>query len=803
MKKVFILFYICVITCIFGCTEGKNHKGAPYNYLGNDVTTLLKVSHPDQLKTDLKANGLLNKTSEPILAFITSSEILSNWKSQTPFYFSAKGSGETASIVFAQAIDTLSFSVDSIPNATIENITVKERLLKKIVLNKDSLFTAIKDSVTIFSTSRQSLLSILEQKEHKLDSELKKLFLLPQEGDLIKTGITHLYLENISGAKKMVTSQAMQILPDGLQISGIVKSKDSSLIDAFKGQLPQISKIASILPSDFSAANGFTFSDTEVLIHSLKKYKQDTTVTVAHPVVETLTEIAEVQLKEGSALVMSSIDMSQSLAAIELDIIAIETFRDITIFEDNLYRSIASSFDPLVSSEKYPYLMMIDTYVVCTSSIAAAKSIISAFQNKNVLEKTAYFKVVNGQMLSTSSLYALGQGAAVSKITNAVFNTDAPVKATNKYPLAVLQYSYDATFAHLNFIAKEISQSEQVYGTVSQKFSVALSQQILGSPQFFTNHRTHGKDVVVQDITSTLHLFSISGKKLWSKKLDGPILGKINEVDLYRNGKKQLAFATRNTFYILDRNGNTVAPFPLKFKDEITQPLAVFDYDSNRTYRFVITQGNTLFMYNSKGKTLKGFTFKKTKTPLVFSPQHVRLANKDFIVLAEENGKATFLSRTGKERIKVNKTFDFSTIPVQKEGTKFVIISADKKKHTITTSGGLTTQDNKTSNAYYFKTLGKTKVTLDDNLLRINNVLIELPFGMYSEPQLINHNKNTFIAVTDMQEHKVYLFDKSRKPVAGFPVFGTTESRLTTMGKKLLLVTTGSDKEMVCYQVNE
>ena len=51
--------------------------------------------------------------------------------------------------------------------------------------------------------------------------------------------------------------------------------------------------------------------------------------------------------------------------------------------------------------------------------------------------------------------------------------------------------------------------------------------------------------------------------------------------------------------------GKNVDQFPLMFKDEITQPLAVFDYDKQRNYRFLITQNKNLLMYDSKGKAVK------------------------------------------------------------------------------------------------------------------------------------------------------------------------------------------------------
>jgi hypothetical protein len=802
MKKVFILVWIGMVTCIFSCSEGANSKGEPYNYVLPETDYILKVTNPAQLKTDLKANELLDTASNPIVAFISTSEILSAWKSQEPFYFSAIGEGASAQIVFTRVRDALNFSVDSIPNVVVEKSIEGKLLLQKITLNNDSLFTAIKDSVHIFSNNRASLISVLQQKEHSHDNALEKLLLLPEEGELIKNGMTYLYPETISAVNKLWTSQTIHLLPDGIQISGIVKSKDSTIIDVFKGQAPQESKIIELLPADFSTAIGFSFSDAALLLKNLKRHRNDTTLTAEHPLFETIMEVAEIKLKEGQALLMPSLDIAQSMSSLSSDLLEMETFRDVTIFESSLHKTITSSFTPLLSQDSFPYLFILDAFVVCTSSVTTAHDIISAFQNKNVLGKTTYYSILNAQLLSSSSLYVLGQGTEVSAISYALLDFNGVEKANSNYPLGVLQYSYDTSFAHLNFVTKEIVSSKQISGTVSQKFTTKLEQPILGVPKFFTNHRTRGQDVVVQDMSNTLHLFSISGKKSWSTKIDGAILGEINEIDILRNGKKQLAFATEKTFYILDRNGKAVAPFPMKFNDKITQPLAVFDYDNSRKYSFLITQGKEVYMYDSKGKMVQGFTFKKTSSPLVFPPKHIRLGSKDFIVLTEENGKATFLSRTGKERIKINETFDFSEIPIQKEGLSFVIIATDDKKHTISTSGKKSTQTLDISGGYYFKTLGKTKVTLDDNLLRINGVLVELPFGRYSEPQLINHNRNTYISVTDLQEKKVYAFGKNRKLVEGFPVYGAAEGRLASSGTKLLLVTKGSDSEILCYQVN-
>ena len=213
-------------------------------------------------------------------------------------------------------------------------------------------------------------------------------------------------------------------------------------------------------------------------------------------------------------------------------------------------------------------------------------------------------------------------------------------------------------------------------------------------------------------------------------------MGKINEVDSFRNGEKQIAFTTPSKFYIIDKNGKDVSSFPINFKDKITQPLSVFDYDNNRKYRFVIVQGNEILMYDSQGKVVSGFRFKKAKSEIVLPAEHIRIGNKDYILVAEKNGKLNILSRTGTSRISVGKTFNFSENPIEREGSSFVVVTKENEKNSINTSGKVSTQKLNVADNYYFTTLGNTKVTLDDNLLRIDGKLAELPLGITQNPRL-------------------------------------------------------------------
>ena len=507
-------------------------------------------------------------------------------------------------------------------------------------------------------------------------------------------------------------------------------------------------------------------------------------------------------MADGNAVVLKSIDPAITDPEFKRFTSEAGDFRDITLYNFSESATLFDVFTPLIDPIAPQFAFQWGDFFVFTETETAAQQLITVYTNGTTLAKTQYYENSATELSESSSFIIYDLQGTIGPWIAPFLN--AKSSQLNKFPLAVMQLSYDRDFAHINLVCKEVSQQQQSTGLITQVFSKQLDAMILGEPQFFSNHRTRGKDVVVQDIQNRLYLISASGSVLWKKQLDGPILGEVQEVDILRNGKKQLALVTPNTFYILDRNGKSVAPFPKKYKNKITQPLAIFDYDNKRNYRFVITQGKEVFMYDRDGKTVSGFTFKKAGSNIVLPPQHIRMGNKDYLLIAEKNGKLNILSRVGKERIKVNKVFAFSETPVLREGQSFVIIDKENTRHSISQSGKVTSEKLKVSENFWYAIRGGTKITLDDNLLRVNGKLVELPFGVYSEPNLCVSNRKTYVVVTDIQEKKVYVLDKSGKLMNGFPVYGSGQASMgdAKNNDKNALVVKGNDNEVLLYSLD-
>ncbi|MCW8981688.1 MAG: hypothetical protein OQJ83_09910 [Altibacter sp.] len=812
------IFLVLMALLVWGCGDSASDKKELIDFVPKDPVLVISIGNSsagqaafETFKRDLASNNLFSayKNTQPYRYFSEANSLLHHLKpaSQSLFCINTPTDSTTVYTFITRHTPQL-FKTDSLKNISVETLTYNNISLQRVTLNDQVAFTAVQDSIFIASSSQTVLQQILEGTTEK-DPTFKKIATLNSGGEVTTMLRAETVALNDSTLVNFASWTALetQFTPDGIAATGVALARDSvpQLLSVFKGLLPRQNEIAKVIPKDAVGAVSFTYNDAEQFYNNLRTFNGVENTSTVNPLFESVNEIGLIQLSESKAIALKSIDPMLTEESLLKYMSEHSSFREETISSFSEPALFTDAFAPLVNDIAPVFVFQLDQFFIFSESEAAAQEIITAFHSNTVLQKSGYFERATAQLSTSSSLLIYKMNGAISTAIASFFNpavkSEIASVSPKNFPFAALQFSYDRDFAHVNLVCKELSKGIENPGGITQQVSAQLDYELLGPPQLFSNHRTQGTDIVVQDIRNTLYLISESGKILWTKNLEGPILGKVHEVDLLRNGKKQLAFVTKNTFHVLDRNGNAVAPFPLKFKDNITQPLAVFDYDNNRKYRFLVTQGKNVLMYDSSGKIVNGFTFKKAKTDIVLTPQHIRMGNKDYIVIAESNGTLNILSRVGKPRVNVSKKFDFSELPIAEEDNAFVVIEKDRSKIKIDQNGKTSTQTLDVSSSYSFLIEGTTKVTMDDNKLRINGKLIELPFGIYSRPEVFNANRETYVSVTEMQENKVYVYTKAGKLLNGFPVFGSSIARLGNASKKGAnsLVVQGGPKEVVIY----
>jgi len=426
--------------------------------------------------------------------------------------------------------------------------------------------------------------------------------------------------------------------------------------------------------------------------------------------------------------------------------------------------------------------------------------VISNHLNKNTLETLYAYQNIQKSLSDEASFQTNFDAQSLANTLNELFRTTLKKEDLSPYKRSAIQLVKDDHIVHVNGILQK-SKSKQSKTQITEEFSLMLPNDILMDPVFVTNHRSKEKEILTQDVANNLYLISNKGVVLWKRKLNGAVLGKVQQVDLYRNGRLQLAFATPNTMYVVERNGENVDGFPLKTKDEITQPLAIFDYDKQRNYRFLITQNTTLSMYDSKGESVEGFKYEASK-PIGTAPKHFRIRGKDYIVFSAGN-ELKLLDRRGNIRIKVKERINFSGESIYFYKSLFTTTNKKGDLVQINTKGNVSRQSLGLDRKHDITSSSKTLVTRSDNQLSIKSNTLNLEYGNYSAPQLFYLRDKIYITITDLQAQKVWLFDSQAKPFTNMPVFGSSAIDLANADADYALefVTKSDSNSLLLYQL--
>lgn len=183
------------------------------------------------------------------------------------------------------------------------------------------------------------------------------------------------------------------------------------------------------------------------------------------------------------------------------------------------------------------------------------------------------------------------------------------------------------------------------------RWTSTIDAPVTWGPFLVKDHLSRTRQVLVQDERNRLSLIACTGKVLWQRELDGPILGEVHQVDRYKNGKLQLLLNTAGRIHLIDRNGRDVEHFPVVLPEAASTGLNVFDYEGRKEYRVLVpTVEAQLLNYDLNGRPVEGWKPPRTPNTCDVPVQFIRLRGKDHLVLVDHGGRVTVLDRRGEPR---------------------------------------------------------------------------------------------------------------------------------------------------------
>ncbi|WP_027137635.1 RNA polymerase beta'' subunit family protein [Gaetbulibacter saemankumensis] len=808
--RLFCLSLLFILA--ISCTNTSPNRIYLVDYIPENTSVIIKSSNIEDLKSSIKNSDFI-KTFSKTNAYKNLDSSLQNIKLLKP-------SGDLL-ICFKEQKKQLQYAIitkyhkdlfvsDSTTKYESEVFKFNKHNITKTAINNVKLYHTVIDSVFFASSSKELVEHVftasmaspeLIKIYNTTDNDKTLSILLKNENPFIKT-----ILQNDTlGLKSLTNYLALdtEISQNSIYFNGITKANDStsSLINIFKNTIPQENEMQQITPSNSDGFLSFTFNNYKTLQTNLNAFNHTDSLNLNSELFNNIFEVGVIYEDNNRAVVLNSIDLIGTDDALISEKMLIETFRETDIFSFSKPKTFKKHFSPLITFGNANSYCILDNYFVFSNSISMLKNIITNYQNKTTLQTKTYFQSINEQLSAASSLLFVAKPNMLNQIIQNNFSESLNLEFNN-YNTSAVQFIYDKHFAHVNGIIEK-GKARTVRNGITEELNIKLDSDIINNPQFVVNHITKEKEIVVQDIKNNLYIISNKGKVLWKKQLSGPILGRIEQIDMYKNGRLQLAFATPKHVYVLDRNGRDVKPFPMSFNDEITQPLAVFDYDKKKNYRLLVTQGTHVLMYDRNAKPVKGFKFKSAKTPIITTPQHFRIGSKDYICLKTKE-HLYILNRTGHTRVKPKSSHSYSNQPVYLYNNSFTTTTADGKITSIDTKGNIANQNLNLSANHNITTSSKTLVAQSENKLFIKNNTIDIDYGNYTRPGFFYIYDKIYISITDLQSHKVYLYDSNAKLLPNFPVYGNSEIILDNVdnNRNLEFVTKGESNSILLYRIN-
>ena len=816
------LVKIVLFIAIFSCTNEVKKTPQLLSSVPQNTLAIVQFNDQNMLENALKSTPLLNQifalNSE--LYNTTLNLLTDEIPSKALLCFAIEGkSSIEASFLFKTTLqDSIQLPQGEVFEYDQTKVVVNE-------LNNEKIYHTLIKGIMIRSTSKLLIEnSIRSLQKNRLGIQEEELFELAKISDdnaplslYIKKGFDQIvsgYFPNTPLFPFLGSSWFsfdFNTKRDPFTLDGVSFINDSipDKLALIKGQEAHRLLTPQVVPQNFDSYFGLAIADYKLLEEQFKSYSRYFNIPLNQINFSSLSVIDEIgwlQLKEQKTIILHLNHTETIPVQLFSEGQAKGSYRGIKLYDHQLPKDFELFLQQLGSYENLKWVCKLDDFLIYSDTETRLKQLIGNYLDNATLTNNLEFKTLRDELADNSTFLWLGQTQNLKNRWGADSKKDAQLWdkiALKNYPLAVLQGVAENSFIQTRFTAQKKNTSPQKNSVVSQ-YSFSLDAPAGRAPQWIKNHRNKTMDLVVQDQENVLYLFSNTGKLFWKKQLDGPIIGSITQVDLYRNKRLQMVFRTKNRFQILDRNGKVVPPFDLKLSGNAPQHLAVFDYDLNRNYRFLLADGKQLQMYNSQGKKVNGFKLKKLKSPLANTPKHIRFGGKDYIVLQFNGGNIRLLNRQGSDRIRLNEKINASNNQVYAYRNTFAGTTQKGALFQIDSKGNILKSDLSLGPGHQIDMSAKSIVSIDENKLEIKGIPVILPYGKYTAPKIHYLNNTLYFLFTDLDTQKVYAYLSNGNLVGGFPIYGAGPADLINADNDpaLELVVQSEQNGFLIYELN-
>jgi len=796
MKKILlVLFTLSIISC----ENSYEKKTNLIDLVPSNPLLLIKYESLKDYKSET-----FHKNFKSVLGF--NHDSISNNFLEKPVLISYHNIGKNnlKHVLFTEKENVIKQKNES----TEDSINYNGYIIKKLKKINKLYYSTLKNGVYIESTEKLLIENSLRNSNHINDgdqSDFEKLYKSSSSNisllfsDKLKKYINIrelLDFYNISHISDWIQFD-VDFNQNQLTLHGLLFKKDSvpRKINKISGIEPTITDIIQIVPNNFIEFERYAYDHTEYLknlertnsIDEIKLIKNDS-------LFYDIFEIGSIVLNKDSISTFSFNNKNLLNLKIQQNTESSYNYRNNKIYKVSQSLFNPNTLDNFYKSLNKNYLTILNDILILSKNKIAIETMILNFSNKSVINDLSKFKEMFLKIPKKSNHLKVYNLEKFSNGLSEIFET-----SKEDFPYWISHLIIDKELIHKTHIVSKTKEKIKSSG-VNLLFSFKLQSSVHLKPKIVTNYVTKEKELITQDNLNNLYLISNNGELIWRKKLESKIVGEISQIDLYKNGRLQYVFETENSLLILDKNGRIVKK--LNHKKKSKHGLAVFDYDKIKKYRFMVDREGEIEMLDDEFKKVRGFNRKNIKSQVANLPKHFRIGSKDYLIINTKK-RLYITDRRGNVRVKVPKTLKVSSKEIFVNKNSFITIDKSNNLVRINLNGKVSIKPLPLETPYLITANNNILATISENILTINENVIELPFGNYTNPKILTDIKQNYVSITDKDQDKIYLFDSKSKLVSDFPVFGTSLIDFSINKKKEKMITSlGEPNEILVYSIN-
>ena len=781
MKRYLLLFLM-----IYNCNFHEKQLQTIDSLISNESSIVIKINNVGKFKSDISNNAILKNIATTNLGynFGKQLDLINNFDDNTSliiclidnnnekvFQIISKDSLNKSQIINNKLIGKDSLNIQEIIHTKLNEFHIYSNSNKINLKNNNGQLTGYDVLKKSFEENTSfSLFTNSKSTRNFLNTIFKNQLFQSQN----KLGLNvDIYNKKILLNGVSINSDTVNIKNNIFNNSSAAKSKNYSIIPEKTSQITNYTNIN--FDDFFKSKDSIKNLELEEIINTNNK------------------EVSEIILENKRILILRKDNSEKFSSYLQKNSTTQTKYRDYNIFDLESSTGLYSFKLDISLGRK---ILVLNNYVLISDDVDALKNVVDINLSNKTLQENNNFKSTLDELSSTNSLN-------IHYLSNINFNLSELLKFDINFENKSFQVVNDDEILHFNGILtdEKITTRNKSFSKI---FDVKLAENILSKPIFVKNHITNKMDIIVQDINNNIYQISNNGKVRWKKKLEQPILGSIQQVDLYKNGRLQLLFNTKNKIYVLDSNGKDVSPFPKVFKDPITLPVSVFDYDKNKNYRILVTQNSELLMYDKNGKKVSGFKYSNTNNKIITKPKHLRILNKDYIVF-KTTKDLNILNRKGRVRIKIKADVKFSYHQIFNYNNKITTTTKENQIISVENNGSIKILKNKLSEDSNFDIFNNELIINNDNKIWLNSISKNLPYGDYDNAHIKNINNSLTLSLYDNQAKNVFLINKNLEINKNFPIYSLFPADFDDVenDNKINVIIVDKKNTISLYKINE